>query len=167
MDTMERIMLNTQFKIWIVAVACCFGLSDALAHNPKVNDQLERRLNELDGLVQNSNRHVWLQEIHIAQCRGKQRRNDPPEVRYQLNKELYNCYMVYDSDSAMSLLNANIQIAERLGREDWKAECMIDRSFIYSATGMLKNAEQELDGIDTKRLSYESLLNYYAQKCFL
>ena len=167
MDTMERIMLNTQFKIWIVAVACCFGLSDALAHNPKVNDQLERRLNELDELVQNSNRHVWLQEIRIAQCRGKQRRNDPPEVRYQLNKELYNCYMVYDSDSAMSLLNANIQIAERLGREDWKAECMIDRSFIYSATGMLKNAEQELDGIDTKRLSYESLLNYYDQKCFL
>lgn len=132
-----------------------------------VNSRLASRLNELDELLQNEYSQIRMQELRISQCRGQFLQPCSPEERYQKNLQLYHHYMVYDSDSAMSLMNSNLQIAERLGRRDWQDHCLIGKSFIYTATGMLKEAEDELKKIDTRRLSYESLLDYYDQKVFL
>ncbi|MGN0309581.1 MAG: DUF6377 domain-containing protein [Bacteroides sp.] len=158
---------ESTFKTLLLAfISCC--LMVAMQVQANVNDKLlEQRLCELDELLLHSDRQVRMLELRIAQCRSKQRSDESPEVRYQHNMKLYQHYMVYDSDSAMSLLNANQRIAAQLHRKDWLAECRIEKSFIYTATGMLKEAEEGLNGIDRQALSYENLLNYYDQMIFL
>ena len=155
------------FKTLLLAFISC-SLMVAMQVQANVNDKLlEQRLCELDELLLHSDRQVRMLELRIAQCRSKQPSDESPEVRYQYNMKLYEHYMVYDSDSAMSLLNANQRIAAQLHRKDWLAECRIEKSFIYTATGMLKEAEEGLNGIDRQALSYENLLNYYDQMIFL
>ena len=163
----KMIPTENTFKTLLLAfISCC--LMVAMQVQANVNDKLlEQRLCELDELLLHSDRQVRMQELRIAQCRSKQPLDESPEARYQYNMKLYQHYMVYDSDSAMCLINCNLQIAQRIGRKDWEADALIEKSFIYTATGMLKEAEDELKKIDTKLLSYESLLNYYGQRIYM
>ena len=136
-------------------------------HAADTDNVWHRRLVELDTLIEHSYRQVRMQELRIAQCREQLRQASSPEDRYHKQMQLYRQYMVYDSDSAMNLINRSQQIAERIGRKDWAAECQIEKSFIYTATGLLKEAEEELAKTATQQLSDEGLLNYYGQKTYL
>lgn len=154
-------------KTFLLALVSCCLLAVLPARADVDNRLLNQRLSELDELIQDGYRQMRLKELRIAQCRGQMKRNVSLEERYRNNLQLYQHYMVYDSDSAMCLINCNLQIAHCLGRKDWQADCMIEKSFIFTATGMLKEAEDELDKIDTPQLPYESLLNYYDKKIYM
>ena len=159
--------MGKRLKIMLLAlVGCC--LLAAMPAQADVGDKLlGQRLSELDEMLRDGKQQLRMQELRIAQCRGQMQRNVSQEEHYRNNLKLYQHYMVYDSDPAMCLINCNLQIAHSLGRKDWQADCMIEKSFIFTATGMLKEAEDELDRIDTSQLPYESLLNYYDKKIYM
>lgn len=89
------------------------------------------------------------------------------EERYWLNNRLYNEYFVYSADSAMHYVDENLAIARSLNDKARENEWKINRSFVLTAMGQLKDANDELAGIDLALLPEHLLSNYYGQKAFL
>lgn len=137
----------------------------SVASTPAGDNQTS--LQELDALLLHGNELVTKKELDIQRIRAQMPLAGSLEQQYEKNTALYQEYMVYDSDSAMAFINRNLRIAEQLGRRDLWTECKIEKSFIYSATGLLKEAEDELQDISTDRLSRELRLRYYGQKTYL
>lgn len=151
--------------LYLLVTLCCALCLSGHAHSEEKSN--ETLLQELDALLMHSNEMFTKKELDIQRTRAQMSPSGTPEQQYARNQLLYQKYMVYDSDSAMAFINRNQHIAERAGRHDWWVECKIERSFIYSATGLLKEAEDELRDISVERLSRELRLRYYGQKTYL
>ena len=99
------------------------------------------------------------------------RKNEPSGLRveelYWHYKRMYDEFTVFDTDSAMRYAVLGEELARRLGREDWVAECRIARSHVFSAMGLLKEASDVLRGVGVSGLPCESKASYYAQMAYL
>lgn len=84
-----------------------------------------------------------------------------------MNKLFYEEYMVYDSDSALSYIHKNLDIAQRLNNPQWVAQWKIEQSFISSATGFLKEGLDLLNEIKVENLSSYAKTDYYGQMMYL
>ena len=62
---------------------------------------------------------------------------------------LYDESFVFNADSAMKYVDRNIQIATELKKKDWQDEWLINRSFMFAATGLLKEAGEVLEKVDS------------------
>ena len=86
---------------------------------------------------------------------------------FHVNKLFYEEYYVYNADSAMAYADKNLDIALQLKRKDWEYVWKINKSFLLSATGLLKEAEDELKSVPVKELSGDVLTDYYGQMVYL
>lgn len=89
------------------------------------------------------------------------------EEQYWMNKLFYEEFMVYDSDSALSYIQKNLNIARKLNNLQWIAQWNIEQSFILSATGFLKEALDALNEINVDNLSSYTKTDYYGQMMYL
>ena len=80
---------------------------------------------------------------------------------------LYDESFVFNADSAMKYVDRNIQIATELKKKDWQDEWLINRSFMFAATGLLKEAGEVLEKVDSTSLSDGLKLSYYYQRSYL
>lgn len=80
---------------------------------------------------------------------------------YALNNALYDVYRAYICDSAISYLNRNIELTERIGRRDLENDTRITLSYLLSSAGMYIEAVDVLDGVERIALSREQLIAYY------
>jgi len=104
----------------------------------------------------------------IAILRERLEGQATPEEQFHNNKQLYEEYYVYDSDSAMAYIERNLAIASRLNRKNWKHAWQINKSFLLSATGLLKEAEDALNEVPRQELSDADLLTgYFGQMMYL
>ena len=69
------------------------------------------------------------------------------EERYWLNKNLYDEYCVYNADSAMNYVAGNLDIVYKQNDKYRQMEWKIKKSFLLAATGLLKEAQDELRGV--------------------
>ncbi len=136
-------------------------------HADTQEQEIEKMLSKLDKQLQRESEFQIAKELRIHQCRTKLLKATTPEAQYMARRELYQEYFVFESDSALHLLQLNQQLATRLGRRDWVNQCEIEKSFIYTATGMLTKAEASLDQVETQILDTATLINYYEQRSFL
>ena len=79
----------------------------------------------------------------------------------------YDEYSVYNSDSAMIYVDQNLDIADKLNKKEWKAEWKIKKSFLLAATGLLKEALDELRNVSSQLLTPELKVEYYGQLMYL
>ncbi|MDO4181927.1 MAG: transcriptional regulator, partial [Bacteroidales bacterium] len=124
-------------------------------------------MNRLDSLIACKDVFVEAKEQKIEQLRIQAAHARTEEERYWMNKMFYDEYFVYNSDSAMLYVNANLDISDKLNRKEWLAEWRIKKSFLLSATGLLKEALDVLEGIDGKRLPHDLQIEYYGQMMYL
>lgn len=89
------------------------------------------------------------------------------EERYWMNNRLYNEYFVYNADSAMHYVDENLAIARLMDDEARENEWKINRSFVLTAMGQLKDASDELASINPTALPEHLKSAYYEQKAFL
>lgn len=129
--------------------------------------EIEKLLNRLDSLIACKDVFVEAKEQKIEQLRIQAAHARTEEERYWMNKMFYDEYFVYNSDSAMLYVNANLDISDKLNRKEWLAEWRIKKSFLLSATGLLKEALDVLEGIDGKRLPHDLQIEYYGQMMYL
>ncbi len=144
----------------LLAALCCM---QAFAYNA----ESERWLQRLDSVVSqrqliNEQKRQSLQKMLTLQ-RGL---SDVEEL-YQLNARIYDECFTFDSELAMSLVDANLQIARQRADADGMADWQIRRSFILASTGQLLEATNALHGLDVSRLSRPLRLDYYAQQEYL
>ncbi len=128
---------------------------------------IEKLLNRLDSIIGCKDAFLKIKEQKIEQLRMQSFHVHTDEERYWVNKRFYDEYFVYNADSAMVYANTNLEISNRLNRKDWLAEWRIKKSFLLSATGLLKEAQDVLYGIDGKQLSHDLQIEYYGQMMYL
>lgn len=108
-----------------------------------------------------------LKEAKIAQLHKLQKDVRTLEERYWLNKNLYDEYCVYNADSAMNYVVDNLDIVYKQNDKYRQMEWKIKKSFLLAATGLLKEAQDELRGVSGGSLPKELLVDYYGQMLYL
>lgn len=124
-------------------------------------------LSKLDSLILRKETFVITKENKIDQLRNREKGTCTLEEQYWLNKMFYDEYFVYNADSAMIYVDRNLNIARKLNNKDWQAEWKIKRAFLLAATGLLKEAADELHEVSGKSLSPGLQVEYYGQMMYL
>lgn len=104
---------------------------------------------------------------HIGQLRKHLDRTSGNEARYWAAHEIFEAYRNFDSDSALAYAAVCYDLASKLGRQDWMDEMNMNRTYIYSATGLLQDAQESLAAVDSGRLEGKALIDYYIVRIFM
>ena len=136
---------------------------NAAPYSEKIKELLVR----LDSLIAQKNTFAMLKEAKIAQLHKLQKNVRTLEERYWLNKNLYDEYWVYNADSAMTYVVDNLDIVYNQNDKYRQMEWKIKKSFLLAATGLLKEAQDELRGVSGGSLPKELLVDYYGQMLYL
>lgn len=136
---------------------------NAAPYSEKIKELLVR----LDSLIAQKNTFAMLKEAKIAQLHKLRKDVRTLEERYWLNKNLYDEYCVDNADSAMNYVAGNLDIVYKQNDKYRQMEWKIKKSFLLAATGLLKEAQDELDGVSGGSLPKELLVDYYGQMLYL
>lgn len=153
--------------IRIILFITTLSIFSGYATGQIISDNIERMLQGLDSLVVEKEVFVIAKEKRIEGLRNMEKKVQTEEEQYWMNKLFYEEYMVYDSDSALSYIHKNLDIAQRLNNPQWVAQWKIEQSFISSATGFLKEGLDLLNEIKVENLSSYAKTDYYGQMMYL
>lgn len=132
-----------------------------------VEKEIPQLLATLDSILVQTGELASQKELQIAQLKKKLSNAANFEEEFWINKMLYDESFVFNADSAMKYVDRNIQIATELKKKDWQDEWLINRSFMFAATGLLKEAGEVLEKVDSTSLSDGLKLSYYYQRSYL
>lgn len=132
-----------------------------------VETEIPKLLATLDSILIQTEELTSQKELKIAQLKRKLSNAATLEEEFWINKMLYDESFVFNADSAMKYVDRNIQIATELKKKEWKDEWLINRSFMFAATGLLKEAGEVLEKVDSDSLSDGLKLSYYYQRSYL
>ena len=132
-----------------------------------VEKEIPQLLATLDSILVQTGELASQKELKIAQLKKKLSNAANLEEEFWINKMLYDESFVFNADSAMKYVDRNIQIATELKKKDWQDEWLINRSFMIAATGLLKEAGEVLEKVDSTSLSDGLKLSYYYQRSYL
>lgn len=124
--------------------------------------RLDSLLNVLDKTINEHRQYVELRENRIQQLKALLSRNNLSlDDVYSLNKQLYNEYKAYVCDSAISYLNCNLDIAEKMNDTDKVVETKLLLSYLFASSGMYKESIDILNSIKRNILKSSFLEDYY------
>ena len=129
--------------------------------------ELEEIFFKLDYMILQREDYRLKKEERIKMLRNRMDMRASLEERFHINKVLYDEYYVYNADSAMLYVTDNLRIASLLKRKDWEYTWRINKSFLLSATGLLKEAEDEMQSIPVHELSDIAKVDNYSQMQYL
>lgn len=131
------------------------------------NKEIEKLLLKLDSLIGKKEIIEKEKELRISQLRLQKATVSSLEEEYWLNKKFYDEYYAYDADSTAYYISRNLKIA---ADKDWKErvlEWKIKKSHLLTATGLLKEAVDELQGISGNDLPTVLKIEYYGEMIYL
>ena len=131
------------------------------------NSETEAILQKLDAALEKSEEWEGVKRHRLSELHKKESQARTIEERYWSNKNLFDEYSVYNADSAMVYANRNHAIAISLGDNSRRIEWDINRSFILAVTGLLKEAQDVIDGIDPTEIPADLMADYYNQLAYL
>lgn len=149
--------------LFITSLLICSGYATGQA----ISGNIEKMLQSLDSLLTKKETFIIAKEKRIEELRKMEQKVQIEEEQYWMNKLFYEEFMVYDSDSALSYIHKNLDIARKLNNPQWAAQWNIEQSFILSATGFLKEALDALNEINVENLSPPAKTDYYGQMMYL
>ena len=129
--------------------------------------ELEEIFSKLDEMILRREEYRGMKEERIRMLQKQFNNQVSIEESFHVNKLFYEEFYVYNADSAMAYADKNLDIALQLKRKDWEYVWKINKSFLLSATGLLKEAEDELKSVPVKELSGDVLTDYYGQMVYL
>ncbi|MDR2915179.1 MAG: DUF6377 domain-containing protein [Tannerella sp.] len=129
--------------------------------------EIESLLLKLDSLIENKDFFIREKEDKIGLLRKRIQNIHTTEEQYWINKAFYDEYFVYNADSALYYAEQNILLSRELDKKEGVPEWMIKKSFILSATGMLKEALDIMNEIPLDKLSPLLRTEYYRQMIYL
>ena len=128
---------------------------------------IEELLVKLDSVLYDKDVYIKEKENKIKELRKRKQSSLNLEEKLWLNKMFYDEFYVYYADSAMNYVDMNISISKELKRSDLEQEWLLNKAFLLSATGLLRESEQVLDEVKVDCLSNELKFKYYDHKIYL
>lgn len=144
-----------------------FYLTALAAYSEGIPESCRRQIQTLDSLLENIDAITLAKEEKIEQLRKRTATHCNIEEKFWLNKMFYDEYYVYNADSAMKYADANIAIARLLGKKDWEQEWLLNSSFLFAATGLLKESYEKIIQINKDELPENLKPKYYEQMIYL
>lgn len=136
--------------------------------NTPVQDT-DRLLQRLDSIIADHENLVKEKEIRIAGLRKTLANAKNDAERIGLTRQLYDEYLVFDSDSALYYAGATRKLATRTHPEDYDllATWMLNEAFIYTVQGLYDTTKALLESIDSSKLSPEMKSMYFGSLSYL
>ena len=153
-----------------VGVSAC-SRSDR-SHDGSLNSdiktrEIEQLLDSLDLLLASQEKYIAEKEQRISRARENYLAAADPEHQYWLASNLYDEYCAYDSDSALLYADKALGYARAMNREDLETEMQLNRSYIFSATGLLDEANECLQGMQPDSMPPHLSVKYCDRILFL
>lgn len=127
----------------------------------------EQLYSKLDSVISKNDELVQEKQLKIEELTKRIKTVKNLEERYWLNKIIYDEYFVFIADSAMKYVDYNIEIAKELKKNDWISTWTINKAFLLSATGLLKESFDIISSINENELPQKIKLKYYEQVIYL
>lgn len=152
-----------RYILLIISFLFCLPIYSEVSYSR----ELEEIFSKLDEMILRREEYREMKEERIRILQKQFNNQVSIEESFHVNKLFYEEYYVYNADSAMAYADKNLDIALQLKRKDWEYVWKINKSFLLSATGLLKEAEDELKSVPVKELSGDVLTDYYGQMVYL
>ena len=124
-------------------------------------------LDSLDTALEQSGQYEAAKAAQLERATRHAAAITEPEEKFWAIRNILLDYSYYDSDSALVYSCRAIDLADRLGRNDWKTDMMIQRAYVLSATGLLSEAWQCPSDIDMAALPPRQFLQCAETKLFI
>jgi uncharacterized protein YfkK (UPF0435 family) len=118
-------------------------------------------LDKLDQTLKNKVQFTRDKEARLEFLKRSGADNSNPLRRYGQNRTLYQEYLKFKIDSALSYAVWNLSIAKLLNRYDLEIETQLDIANLYFPLNKFLEANDILKSIDSKSLSKTQLEEYY------
>ena len=162
--------MNLKFLpyILILLLAVSLGQSNSYAR-PSIDKDNDALLQQLDSIIANHQNLVNEKEIRINGLRETLTKAKTDNERFGITRQLYDEYLVFDSDSALHYATETRKIAERAMPEDYDllTEWKLNEAFIYTVQGLFDTTMKLLQGIDSSRLSDEMKSRYFGSLSYI
>ena len=126
---------------WLLTVLIIYG-SQLYAN--KINDSL---LVVLDRVINNRPEYTEKKKAAIDELKLKISKQKTLEELYRLNSEIFSQYETFVCDSAERYIIANIEIAQKMGNQEYLQESKLRLAFVYSLSGLFVQATDILKSI--------------------
>lgn len=166
---MKRQLCSTvpcRIKTFLLFIACLTGIYTSQASSEIPEREINRLLKELDATLDNSAIFVEARKSRITLLEEMlSNKSMSDEQRYQINLSLYHEYSSFRFDESLACLQANIDVARRLGSRDKLDETNIMLAWLYTMAGMYFEAGEIFEkSIDLATLSPSLRTKYYLAK---
>lgn len=162
--------MSTNFLLYLIlTLLMIVGSLSPLSAASSPEPESEVLLSRLDSIIANQEALVKEKEIRITGLRNTLNRAKSDNERLSLTRQLYDEYLVFDSDSALHYANAANKILTRSFPDDYDelTRWKLNAAFIYTVQGLHDTAMQLLQGIDASKLSPEVKASYYGSISYL
>lgn len=145
------------FYRWLVILCFVpFGITNLFASSS--NDSL---MNNLMKMIEKKGDYVKEKELFLSETKKKIRDSSANmALQYALQKELYQSYAPFNSDSAIYYAKRNIGLAIRYKKDDWISESLLNLASFYLIAGMYLDSENMLKSIRKEILPKHLLIQY-------
>lgn len=116
------------------------------------NSQTDSLLKVLDKVISERLIYTEKKKDAIKSLKLEKKKQGTLEHLYRLNNEIIHQYETFVCDSAERYINENIEIATKLGNEDYLMESRLRLAFVYSLSGLFVQANDILKSIDCNTL---------------
>ena len=137
---MERILIT----LIIVALSCFEAAAQKI--------DLDSALTELDRAIKLSPEYVAKKQEGIDHLKEKLAAANELRTRFRISHELYEEYLAFSNDSALSYISRCTDLARQAGSTALVGECLSEMAFQYSNTGMYDEAAYMLRQVDSTAL---------------
>lgn len=164
---MKHVLLFIGFLI-------CFSLVG------RAENETDSLLRVLDQVIAQRAVYAKKKEAKIEELKQKKKKLHTPEELYHINEEIVGQYQSFFCDSAERYIQENIEIAQKLGNEEYLLGSRLRLAFVYSLSGLFVEANEIFNSIECRKLPsylqavycwnyiryYENLIKYTADERF-
>lgn len=103
----------------------------------------------------------------IKRVKGQLLKAQTSDERLLLYQMLYTSFYTNKSDSSLLYLNQMQCLAQKEGKKEWIQRALIEKSYIYAATGLLQQADSCLKAVaDYLPMNHDVKLDYYTRTIY-
>ena len=149
-------------------ILCISGLLFLVTTTMSAKINLDSLFNELDSKIEHNDIYIELKNLRIDDLKAeKKKTNNTPQQLYTINQSLYKEYKSYISDSAISYLNKNLDIAYSLKDQYKINETSITLSNLFVALGMYLEASKLMGDVKKEYFDNQQRIEYYSTYRYL
>lgn len=162
--------MNTKTFLHIITLmaAMAFGCSSVCAES-SIEKENSALLQTLDSIISNQRELVKEKEIRISGLRNSLSKAKDSREKLAVSKQLYDEYIVFDSDSALFYASECERLTAKVMPENYDELTLwkLNEAFIYTVQGLYDTTMDLLKDIDSSRLGQEMKAQLFGSLAYI